>query len=132
MALEQLVARPFEAAAIEELAAAIAAITGGALGETTARFVLGGVSEEDDVAGFLRVSRRPDGDGVLESLGRHPDFRGLGLGEHLVARGLNWLAELGAGDSWLEVAADNHAGLALYRSFGFRVSGEMNVYRRPV
>jgi ribosomal protein S18 acetylase RimI-like enzyme len=88
------------------------------------------LSEEGDVAGFLRVSRRADGDGALESLGRHPRFRGLGLGEHLVARGLDWLADLGAGDTWLEVAADNRAGLALYRSFGFHVSGEMNVYRR--
>jgi ribosomal protein S18 acetylase RimI-like enzyme len=90
------------------------------------------LSEEGEVAGFLRVSRRPDGDGVLESLGRHPGFRGLGLGEHLVARGLGWLADLGARDAWLEVAADNHLGLALYHSFGFRVSREMNVYRRRI
>lgn len=87
---------------------------------------------ETPVAGFVRVERRADGTGELASIGRHPAYRGRGLGEHLMARGLARLEALGAGDVVLEVAASNAAGLALYRAFGFAVTREMNVYSRPL
>ena len=88
------------------------------------------LSSAGDVAGFVRIAKNDDGSGVLDSLGRHPRHRGLGLGEHIVARGLGELAALGAADVHLEVSATNEAGLALYRQFGFVVTSEVATYRR--
>lgn len=92
------------------------------------------VSTDDDtpVAAWVRIERKASGAGALASLGRHPRYRGLGLGAHLVSRGLHRLAELGIVDIGLEVAATNATGIALYESYGFRTTGEMTVYSRPV
>ncbi|MBR9921156.1 MAG: GNAT family N-acetyltransferase [Bacteroidetes bacterium] len=58
------------------------------------------------------------GMGILE------DFRGEGIGRMLMQATLDWAKN----DSpleliWLEVYANNEAGLRLYKSFGFRESG---------
>lgn len=84
------------------------------------------------VAGFLRVTRVADDLGELSLVGRHPRCRGLGLGPHLVARGLALLAELGLPRARLEVAAGNRRALTLYERAGFAVSASMNVFRRSL
>lgn len=80
------------------------------------------------VAAFIRVVTRSDGGGEVAALGRHPRYRGYGIGEHLMVHGLTRLHQLGAAPIVLEVAASNASGLTLYQSFGFEVSDEMNVY----
>lgn len=44
-----------------------------------------------------------------------PDGRRLGLGERLLRHAMSECAELGVGRVFLEVRADNHAAMALYR-----------------
>lgn len=48
------------------------------------------------------------------------DVRRKGHGRDLVASALKWAAKLGAGMAWLQIEADNVAGLALYERFGFQ------------
>lgn len=48
------------------------------------------------------------------------DVRRKGYGRDLVASALNWAAKLGARTAWLQIEADNVAGLALYERFGFQ------------
>ena len=88
--------------------------------------------QETPVAAFFRVECEPNRRGVIAALGRHPDLRGHGLGEHIMARALGRLSELNAEAITLEVAASNSSGLALYERFGFEVVREMPVYSRPL
>ncbi len=62
-------------------------------------------------------------DGVMAGLfdvGTLRDARQKGYGRDVVASALKWAAKLGAKTAWLQIEADNVAGLALYKSFGFR------------
>ncbi len=62
-------------------------------------------------------------DGVMAGLfdvGTLPDARRKGHGHDVVGSALRWAAKLGAKTAWLQIEADNEAGLALYRRFGFR------------
>lgn len=88
----------------------------------------------DAVAGFLRVQppREPGGEGDVALIGRHPDHRGGGLGDILVAESLRRLHAAGAGIAVLEVAAVNDAALALYRRHGFAVTETIPVYAKDV
>lgn len=88
--------------------------------------------EAPTVAAWIRVAARPGGEGELASLGRHPRHRGLGLGDHLVSRGIARLDELGVRQSMLEVAAVNTGAIALYQRHGYALHSTMAVYRRPV
>ena len=56
----------------------------------------------------------------------------MGLGEHLMARGLTRLEKLGAGVVTLEVVATNVNVLSLYRDFEFAVRRQFDVYSRPL
>ena len=82
-------------------------------------------------AGYVRVRRRDDAVGEIASLGRHPRYRGVGLGRHLLSKGIDELSRRDCATFTLEVAAANATGLALYESFGFRIAHRTPVYRRP-
>jgi ribosomal protein S18 acetylase RimI-like enzyme len=84
----------------------------------------------DAVAGFLRVHppKVAGGEGDVALIGRHPEHRGGGLGEILVAESLRRLHAAGAGSAALTVAAANDAALALYRRHGFAVAETTPVY----
>ncbi|MFE0757338.1 GNAT family N-acetyltransferase [Inquilinus sp. NPDC058860] len=88
----------------------------------------------DAVAGFLRVHppKIAGGEGDVALIGRHPDHRGGGLGDILVAESLRRLHAAGAGIAVLEVAAVNDAALALYRRHGFTVTETIPVYAKDV
>jgi ribosomal protein S18 acetylase RimI-like enzyme len=88
--------------------------------------------EPASVAAWVRVQAGPGTGGELASLGRHPRHRGLGLGDHLVSRGLAMLGELGARRSILEVAAVNARVIELYQRHGYRQQSSVPVYRRPI
>ncbi|MCM3241116.1 GNAT family N-acetyltransferase, partial [Heyndrickxia oleronia] len=62
-------------------------------------------------------------DGVMAGLfdvGTLRDARRKGHGHAIVGSALKWAVKLGAKTAWLQIEADNVAGLALYESFGFR------------
>ncbi|HPA95156.1 MAG TPA: GNAT family N-acetyltransferase [Thermoanaerobaculia bacterium] len=66
------------------------------------------------------------GEAELLRVGCDPGHRRRGLGRRLLAAALDALAAAGVERCFLDVAAGNHAALALYRSLGFRETG-----RRP-
>lgn len=59
--------------------------------------------------------------GSVQNIGVVPEHRGLGLGRALVAKSLHGFAEAGKKRVVLEVTANNHTAVELYRSLGFRV-----------
>lgn len=90
------------------------------------RVVLAG----ERVAGFVRVFLEPSGTGWIQTLGRHPDFSGAGLGPVLLAEGLHMLAERQAGPIRLEVAVENERALGLYQRAGFAVVRSTSTWRQ--
>lgn len=80
-------------------------------------------------AGFL-LGRAIAGEAELLTLAVAPESRRLGLGRKLVARFLYQSRLRGAEQAFLEVAADNAAGLALYRRAGFASVGQRRGYYR--
>lgn len=53
------------------------------------------------------------------NLAVHPDCRGCGIAQALLARTLTRASRTGACSANLEVRENNHAAIALYRKFGF-------------
>jgi ribosomal protein S18 acetylase RimI-like enzyme len=90
------------------------------------RLVLAG----EQVVGFIRVELEPGGTGVVQSLGRHPDYSGLGLGPLLLSEAIHLLTERGAGPIRLEVAAENERALSLYLRAGFSAVRSVSTWRR--
>jgi [ribosomal protein S18]-alanine N-acetyltransferase len=76
--------------------------------------------------GFILLRRAADEAEVL-SLGVARQARRRGLAGRLLAEGCAWLGPAAA-RLFLEVAADNAAALALYRSLGFRAVGRREKY----
>jgi ribosomal-protein-alanine N-acetyltransferase len=62
----------------------------------------------------------------IATLATHPDYRRQGIAKELLTYALRYMAKEGAVSSFLEVRASNTAAQAMYRKFGFEVSG-----RRP-
>jgi [ribosomal protein S18]-alanine N-acetyltransferase len=82
-------------------------------------------------AGFL-LGRAVAGEAELLTLAVAPEARRRGLGRKLVGRFLYQARLRGAERAFLEVAADNAAGIALYESAGFsRVGLRRGYYQTP-
>lgn len=82
-------------------------------------------------AGFL-LGRAVAGEAELLTLVVAPEARRRGLGRRLVDRFLYQARLRGADRAFLEVAADNAAGIALYESAGFaRVGQRRGYYQTP-
>jgi ribosomal protein S18 acetylase RimI-like enzyme len=121
--------------------AALAALQGQTAAQAT---VYRGVVESIAIpAGFAALRRDGEwaalafgaiADGLLccESVVVHPRWRGQGHGRRLMNALLAWGARQGARDVCLQVAADNVAGLALYRSIGMRRELYRYHYRRSL
>ncbi|QIM20474.1 GNAT family N-acetyltransferase [Phycicoccus sp. HDW14] len=75
------------------------------------------VDGEGRPAGFVTLS-----DCWVDQVGVVPQWRGRGLGAHLVARSLRALRRVGCGEAWLAVNVDNPAH-ALYLRLGFVDAG---------
>ena len=70
--------------------------------------------------------------GELANIAITPDWRGGGLGAHLLEHVLGVAAEKGVETVLLEVRASNEAALGLYRRFGFVEAGRRaNYYEQP-
>lgn len=59
----------------------------------------------------------------IATIAVHPDFRRLGIGKLILAKGLLAAKERGALLAFLEVRQGNLAAQAMYASFGFEVTG---------
>jgi ribosomal-protein-alanine N-acetyltransferase len=64
----------------------------------------------------------------VTTFGVHPDHRRRGIGRLLLLHLAEAAIELGSSRMTLEVRVSNAAAQALYRSFGFRVSGRRIAY----
>jgi ribosomal protein S18 acetylase RimI-like enzyme len=70
--------------------------------------------------------------GYVNVIGRAPELRGQGLGDHALGHALGQLRRHRAERVELEVVAGNEPALALYRRHGFTVSRMTPVLRRAV
>lgn len=68
--------------------------------------------------GFLALDKVAD-EGDILSFAVAPAFQRKGVGSRILCRALDWLRETGVRRCILEVAADNHAAILLYRRAGF-------------
>jgi ribosomal-protein-alanine N-acetyltransferase len=62
----------------------------------------------------------------IATIAVHPDYRGIGLGKHLLEETLRLCIQRGATQATLEVRDGNLIAQEMYKKFGFRVVG-----RRP-
>lgn len=85
--------------------------------------------DEGPLAGFL-LSRRAADEAEILTIAVAPRRRRRGIGAELLRRQMRRLAESGVKRLLLEVAEDNTAALALYRSLGFRQEGRRKGYYR--
>jgi ribosomal-protein-alanine N-acetyltransferase len=81
--------------------------------------------EGERIVGFAGIWLMVD-EAHITTFGVHPDWRRRGVGRRLLLRLADLALELEAARMTLEVRVGNEAAQALYRSFGFRVTG-----RRP-
>lgn len=70
-------------------------------------------------AGYCISSLDNDLVGEIESVFVLPDYRGLGIGEELIRKSLQWMDEMGAGKIVVNVAAGNEQAFGFYEKFGF-------------
>lgn len=99
-----------------------------ALLATPGCFALIAVEGENPVG--LLMARAAGAESEILTLGVLPDHRRAGHGRALAAATAGHAAERGAEALFLEVAADNAAGLAMYAKCGFRPVGRRSGYYR--
>ncbi len=78
---------------------------------------------EGRVVAYLMASATAIGAHIAR-LAVAPDWQGQGLGKRLVHHALTYLSEHGYASPTVNTQADNHAALHLYRSLGFRKTGQ--------
>ena len=88
-----------------------------------------GPAEAEPAQGFILGRIAADEAEVL-TLAVLPEARRAGLGGRLLTAALAWCAACGVRTLFLEVAEDNPAALALYRSAGFQAVGRRPAYYR--
>jgi ribosomal-protein-alanine N-acetyltransferase len=96
-------------------------------GNRLARYIVARAAEPggERIAGFAGIWLMVD-EAHITTFGVHPDWRRRGVGRRLLLRLADLALELEAARMTLEVRVGNEAAQALYRSFGFQVTG-----RRP-
>jgi len=57
--------------------------------------------------------------GEIESIFVLPDYRGLGIGDELMRKSLQWMDKMGAGKITVNVAAGNEPAFGFYEKYGF-------------
>ena len=69
-------------------------------------------------------------EGHIATIAVHPDYRGRGIGQHLLVTAIIAAIQKGAQSATLEVRANNLIAQQLYRRFGFVVVGNRPHYYR--
>jgi len=72
-----------------------------------------------DYCGAVQGVRDPHGIGAIQNIGISRQHRRRGLGKHLLLRSLDGFRRSGVHRVYLEVTAQNHAAIQLYRQIGF-------------
>jgi len=70
-------------------------------------------------AGYCISSVDNDNTGEIESIFVLQGYRGFGIGEELMLRGLQWMDEMGAVKKVVNVAAGNEQAFGFYERYGF-------------
>jgi ribosomal-protein-alanine N-acetyltransferase len=86
------------------------------------------------IVGSVRVelSSRDPREGEVGSIGRHPEYRGRGLGERLLYEAFAQLSGRGATRLKLSVTASNRRALALYERFGFAIAERYRTHHQAL
>jgi ribosomal protein S18 acetylase RimI-like enzyme len=71
-------------------------------------------------------------EGFIDSLGRHPDWRGRGLGPVVLGEAARLLRSLGAQHLKLGVTSSNRTARRLYEQYGFSTTESWTVWRWPI
>jgi ribosomal protein S18 acetylase RimI-like enzyme len=74
----------------------------------------------DDFCGTVQGVRERSGIGAIQNLGVVLQHRGRGVGRALLLKALHGFRQTGLQMAFLEVTAENHAAIRLYREVGFR------------
>lgn len=80
------------------------------------------VAFDDEVqicAGYCISSVDNDHTGEIDSIFVLPSYRGFGIGEQLMQKGLQWMDEMGAEKIVVNVAAGNEQAFGFYEKYGF-------------
>lgn len=87
-------------------------------------------SRASPLAGRIKMMKWWNRFAYVEDLVVNPDYRGLGIGRRLLARGIEWARENQFPGVMLETQDDNVPACTLYQSCGFVLSGfDRNVYK---
>ena len=79
------------------------------------------------LCGFNLLRQLPD-DAEIISIGVHPNFQRLGIGEKLMRASINHLLSEGINSLFLEVSERNNSAISLYKHLGFSVISERKGY----
>lgn len=79
-------------------------------------------NSDGEFAGAIQGVCAGRGKGAIQNLGVLPQYRGQGVGSALLERALAGFHLLGLKKISLEVTANNHAAIRLYRRHGFGIS----------
>lgn len=89
------------------------------LSENTSALGIDLVKDEGKYVGYCISSLNNEHTGEVESLFIEAEYRGLGVGDELMKRALNWLDEKGAQKKIIGVAEGNEEVLEFYKRYGF-------------
>ena len=78
----------------------------------------------NEMVGFLLLMHRENNSSQLRYFIIHPDFRGIGLGTHLMNLYMDFFTESRYSSSYLWTTAELTAAAALYTRYGFLLTAE--------
>jgi ribosomal-protein-alanine N-acetyltransferase len=83
----------------------------------------GWVAEVDGIIAAMLVLWFIIDEAHIATIAVHPDFRRQGIGEKILLHALKGVQDEGARRAFLEVRAGNQAAQAMYKKYGFEVTG---------
>lgn len=81
--------------------------------------VITAFDDEVQICGYCISSVDNDNTGEINSIFVLHSYRGLGIGEQLMQKGLQWMDEMGAEKIVVNVAAGNEQAFGFYERYGF-------------
>jgi ribosomal protein S18 acetylase RimI-like enzyme len=76
-------------------------------------------SNTEEHIGYCVTTINPEKQGEIESLFIEKDYRGMGIGDNLMARALSWLKTMSVQKTILGVAEGNESVFPFYRRYNF-------------